>query len=139
MNSVPRVRLPVAASESFLTVLFAAYLQMDEFFAAVESAVKATKLAPAWPEGFLTLARAQINFGELDLGLETLKRAITLPAEDTEVKREIHEEFERVIALVEQKSKIEQASLGGRIVRGQFVSKSERMLHESGEHEKARS
>lgn len=107
-------------------VCFLVFLQQDNFFAAVECAEKATKLNPSWPEAFLTLARAQINFGELTLALESLKRAITLPTDDAEVKASIAHEFERVVALIEEQKSLEKNSGGGRVVRGQFVSKEER-------------
>ncbi|GMF31720.1 unnamed protein product [Phytophthora fragariaefolia] len=49
-----------------------------EDFQAVQFARKATELAPTWSDGFLTLARCQLNFGELKLSLEALEKVRTM-------------------------------------------------------------
>jgi tetratricopeptide (TPR) repeat protein len=102
-------------------------MEMDQFFSAIEAAERATKISPKWPDGFLTLARAQINFGELEIALETLKYAITLPVTDKDVKESIGAEFQRAMELLEQRNKLEETSFGGRVVRGHFISKEECM------------
>ena len=40
-------------------------LEVEQHWGAIRSASQATEIAPAWPEGFLTLARAQLAFGEV--------------------------------------------------------------------------
>jgi hypothetical protein len=44
-----------------------AHLELGEWFPAVTAATRATELAPQWAPGWLTLGRAQLNFGEFDL------------------------------------------------------------------------
>ncbi|KAG7393785.1 Tetratricopeptide repeat protein 33 [Phytophthora pseudosyringae] len=57
-------------------LLAQASMAVYEDFQAVQFARKATELAPTWSDGFLTLARCQLNFGELTLALEALKQAV---------------------------------------------------------------
>uniref|UniRef100_M4BXJ5 Uncharacterized protein n=1 Tax=Hyaloperonospora arabidopsidis (strain Emoy2) TaxID=559515 RepID=M4BXJ5_HYAAE len=59
-------------------LLAQASMALYEDFQAVLFARKATDLAPTWSDGFLTLARCQINFGELTLALEALLQAVEL-------------------------------------------------------------
>ncbi|KAL8008132.1 putative 43kDa postsynaptic protein [Plasmopara halstedii] len=69
--------LAVDPSNAALYDLMAqASMAVYEDFQAVQYALKTTKLAPTWSEGFLTLARCQLNFGELTLALEALKQAV---------------------------------------------------------------
>ncbi|KAF4035182.1 putative TPR region domain-containing protein [Phytophthora infestans] len=57
-------------------LLAQASMAVYEDFQAIQFARKATKLAPTWSDGFLTLARCQLNFGELALAREALKQAV---------------------------------------------------------------
>lgn len=55
-------------------LLAQASMAVYEDFQAVQFVRKATELAPTWSDGFVTLARCQLNFGELALALKTLKQ-----------------------------------------------------------------
>jgi len=70
-------------------------------------------LAPAWSPGYHTLARAQINFGELELGAINLKKSLQLTPDNKEVK----EDLKWVATLLKQKAKFEK-SKGVTVVRG---------------------
>ncbi|KAG6609431.1 Tetratricopeptide repeat protein 33 [Phytophthora cinnamomi] len=59
-------------------MLAQASMAVYEDFQAVQFARKAIELAPTWSDGFLTLARCQLNFGELNLALEALEEAAKL-------------------------------------------------------------
>jgi tetratricopeptide (TPR) repeat protein len=45
---------------------------------SVSSAEKAVSLLPDWCEGHLTLARCRLNFGEIELALQSFKTAVSL-------------------------------------------------------------
>lgn len=57
-------------------LLAQASMAVYEDFQAIQFARKTIELAPTWSEGYLTLARCQLNFGELALAAEALKRAV---------------------------------------------------------------
>jgi len=40
------------------------FMEMDEYFKAIKMAEEVVRLEPQWVIGYLTLGRAQINFGE---------------------------------------------------------------------------
>lgn len=67
-----------------------ALLQLGEYFDGIEAAERCVALLPGWPPGVLTLGRAQLGFGELDLALATFQRALAMPW--PELKEELKEE-----------------------------------------------
>eukprot|EP00049_Salpingoeca_infusionum_P014065 m.262032 g.262032 ORF g.262032 m.262032 type:complete len:223 (-) comp15586_c0_seq2:3633-4301(-) len=44
---------------------------LEEYFPAVQAAEQAVKKKPEWVEGWLTLGRCQMNYGEVHVALET--------------------------------------------------------------------
>ncbi|KAK8800864.1 hypothetical protein WA588_001695, partial [Blastocystis sp. NMH] len=54
------------------------HLLQDRPFGAVKYALKSVALKPDWCEGYITLARAQREMGEVDLSLDSYKKAISL-------------------------------------------------------------
>lgn len=48
-------------------------LELGETFEAIKEATKAVEIAPTWGEGFITLARCQRNFGEIELCLKSFE------------------------------------------------------------------
>ena len=67
--------LGMDASNAVLYELLAqASMAVYEDFQAVVYARRATDLAPAWSDGFLTLARCHLNFGELTLARDALQQ-----------------------------------------------------------------
>jgi len=50
-------------------------LELGENFDAIKAATRATELAPGWAPGWLTLGRAQLNWGDLDFAKETFGKA----------------------------------------------------------------
>ena len=63
---------------------------------AVRSAEAAAELLPFWAEGHLTLARAQLNLGEIKLALESFSRAANLDPEN------IHPEIRTELVATEE-------------------------------------
>ena len=90
-----------------------AYMEMGHDFAAVQAAqevrlvissafveikriqfspiCQAVKVDPSWVRGHWTLARAQRNFGELELSRESFKRVIEMQPGNDDVKGELEE------------------------------------------------
>jgi len=70
-------------------------LELKEDFKAIKAAEKCVLLAPNFVYGYLTLGRAQINLGELEMALETFKKATQFSANE-----EIEEELRRTAELI---------------------------------------
>ena len=66
-------------------------LHFDKFLPAIHAAEEATRLAPDWPEGFVTLARAQREFGEIEMAVENMKKALSLDKTNLEYLAEHNE------------------------------------------------
>ena len=71
----PALRRAIAATHELRAQ---ALLELDRTFDAIAAASRAVRCAPSSPWAHLTLGRAQLNFGELDLALITLERAVAL-------------------------------------------------------------
>jgi tetratricopeptide (TPR) repeat protein len=55
-------------------LLAQACMALYEDFRAIQFALKATELDPSWGEGFHTLARCQLNYGELELAFKHINK-----------------------------------------------------------------
>ncbi|BDA43397.1 probable tetratricopeptide repeat protein 33 [Coccomyxa sp. Obi] len=53
-------------------------LDAGQPWAAIQSAMKATSLDSSWAEGFLTLSRAQFNYGEPEEALNSINEVLRL-------------------------------------------------------------
>lgn len=53
-------------------------IELGRTFEAIKSSTAATELAPNFAAAFLTLGRAQLNFGEPEYAVQSLERAIKL-------------------------------------------------------------
>ena len=62
-------------------------------FGAVKYAMKSLDVKPEWCEGHVTLARAQREMGEVNLSLESYKKAIALLDEATSLNENEKEEL----------------------------------------------
>ncbi|KAG9457184.1 hypothetical protein H6P81_001692 [Aristolochia fimbriata] len=61
-------------------------LEIGDAWSAIKAAVRATELEPLWPEAWVTLGRAQLNFGEPDASLESFDRALSIKPDITEAQ-----------------------------------------------------
>ncbi|XP_073013444.1 uncharacterized protein [Typha latifolia] len=66
------------------------FLELGDAWKALKSATRATQLEPSWPEAWLTLGRAQLNFGEPDSSIESFDKALAMTPdyEEARVDRE---------------------------------------------------
>ncbi|XP_014620626.1 tetratricopeptide repeat protein 33-like isoform X2 [Glycine soja] len=53
-------------------------LETGDAWNALKAATRATELDPSWAEAWVTLGRAQLNFGEPDNAIESFDRALAL-------------------------------------------------------------
>lgn len=77
-------------------LLAQASMALFEDFRAIQFALRATKLAPNWGDGFHTLARCHLNYGELELALQHINKAIELDGVLDELVAD-REEIERLL------------------------------------------
>ncbi|GMH00919.1 hypothetical protein Nepgr_002758 [Nepenthes gracilis] len=61
-------------------------LEIEDAWGALKAATRATELEPSWSEGWITLGRAQLNFGEPDSAVESFDKALALQPESTEAR-----------------------------------------------------
>ncbi|KAI6690992.1 hypothetical protein NL676_027820 [Syzygium grande] len=53
-------------------------LEIGDAWGALKAAIRATELDPSWAEAWITLGRAQLNFGEPDSAIASFDRALSL-------------------------------------------------------------
>jgi tetratricopeptide (TPR) repeat protein len=68
-----------------------AYMSEDMYLEAIKSAESAIFYHPEWAEGWLTLARSQRNFGEVELSASSFKKALEFDATNAEILSEFRE------------------------------------------------
>ncbi|XP_027333012.1 tetratricopeptide repeat protein 33 [Abrus precatorius] len=61
-------------------------LEIGDAWNALKAATRATELQPSWAEAWVTLGRAQLNFGEPDNAIESFDRALALKPEYEEAQ-----------------------------------------------------
>ncbi|KAG8378213.1 hypothetical protein BUALT_Bualt08G0114400 [Buddleja alternifolia] len=61
-------------------------LELGEAWSALKAAARATELEPKWAEAWITLGRAQLNFGEPDSAIESFDKALAIKPDSMEAK-----------------------------------------------------
>ncbi|XP_044510103.1 tetratricopeptide repeat protein 33 [Mangifera indica] len=61
-------------------------LEIGDAWNALKAATRATELEPSWAEAWITLGRAQLNFGELDSAIESFDKALAIKPDSEEVQ-----------------------------------------------------
>ncbi|KAL0314368.1 UNVERIFIED_CONTAM: Tetratricopeptide repeat protein 33 [Sesamum angustifolium] len=61
-------------------------LELGEAWNALKAATRATELEPRWAEAWVTLGRAQLNYGEPDCAIESFDKALALKPDSVEAK-----------------------------------------------------
>lgn len=61
-------------------------LELGDTWRALTAATRATEVEPSWPEAWVTLGRAQLNFGEPDKSIESFDRALAIKPDYSDAK-----------------------------------------------------
>ncbi|GLT84920.1 hypothetical protein SLE2022_031280 [Rubroshorea leprosula] len=61
-------------------------LEVGDAWNALKAATRATELEPSWAEAWVTLGRAQLNFGEPDSAIESFDRALAVKPDSMEAQ-----------------------------------------------------
>ncbi|KAJ0085616.1 hypothetical protein Patl1_08248 [Pistacia atlantica] len=61
-------------------------LEIGDAWNALKAATRATELEPSWAEAWITLGRAQLNFGEPDSAMESFDKALAIKPDSEEVR-----------------------------------------------------
>ncbi|KAJ0256555.1 TPR_REGION domain-containing protein [Hirschfeldia incana] len=65
------------------------FLEIGDPWKALKSATRATEIDPSWAEAWITLGRAQLNFGEPDSAIRSFETALSINAESKEAKEDL--------------------------------------------------
>ncbi|XP_020573722.1 tetratricopeptide repeat protein 33 [Phalaenopsis equestris] len=61
-------------------------LEIGDTWNALKAAARATELEPAWSEAWITLGRAQLNFGEPGMAIESFDKALLIQPSNEEAQ-----------------------------------------------------
>ncbi|XP_031281597.1 tetratricopeptide repeat protein 33 [Pistacia vera] len=61
-------------------------LEIGDAWNALKAATRATELEPSWAEAWITLGRAQLNFGEPDSAMESFDKALAMKPDSEEAR-----------------------------------------------------
>uniref|UniRef100_A0A0D9VH06 Uncharacterized protein n=1 Tax=Leersia perrieri TaxID=77586 RepID=A0A0D9VH06_9ORYZ len=61
-------------------------LEVGDAWRALTAVTRATELDPLWPEAWVTLGRAQLNFGEPDSAVASFDKALAIKPDNDEAK-----------------------------------------------------
>ncbi|OWZ24541.1 hypothetical protein PHMEG_000358 [Phytophthora megakarya] len=95
-----------AENAALYELLAQASMAVYDDFLAVQFARKTTELAPTWSDGFLTLARCQLNFGELALALDALNQVSAVNLNDGEETEEMASDRRDIEQLLLQQAQV---------------------------------
>jgi tetratricopeptide (TPR) repeat protein len=132
--------LTLAPTDHFLWDLKSqVLLHFDKFLPAIKAAEEVVRLAPAWSEGYVSLARAQREFGEIEWALGNMQTAQGLDKNNVEYANELTEIEGLVAQLHSARAKYEaekqhHASCGGGNCRHASQSDSDKsclVVHQS--------
>ncbi|GLT55186.1 hypothetical protein SLA2020_283300 [Shorea laevis] len=82
-------------------------LEIGDSWNALKAATRATELEPSWAEAWITLGRAQLNFGEPDSAIESFDKASAIKPDSGEAQ----EDKQSAINLVKRRKQLHSAGL----------------------------
>ncbi|KAJ8762861.1 hypothetical protein K2173_022990 [Erythroxylum novogranatense] len=65
-------------------------LELGDAWNALKAATRATEMEPSWAEAWITLGRAQLNFGEPDGAIDSFDRALAIKPDSKEAQDDKH-------------------------------------------------
>ncbi|XWS25067.1 hypothetical protein CRYUN_Cryun27aG0039200 [Craigia yunnanensis] len=83
-------------------------LEIGDAWSALKSATRATELEPSWAEAWITLGRAQLNFGEPDSAIESFDRALAFKPDSVEAQ----DDRKTAIHLIKRRKQLHSSGLG---------------------------
>ncbi|KAH7567961.1 hypothetical protein ACOSP7_009738 [Xanthoceras sorbifolium] len=77
-------------------------LEIGDAWNALKAAIRATELEPSWVEAWITLGRAQLNFGEPDSAMESFDKALAIKPDSEEAR----DDRQTVLHLVKRRKQL---------------------------------
>ncbi|KAJ9560321.1 hypothetical protein OSB04_005481 [Centaurea solstitialis] len=82
-------------------------LEIGETWKSLMAATRATQLEPSWAEAWVTLGRAQLNYGEPDSAIESFDRALAIKPDFVEAK----EDRQTALHLIKKRKQLHSSGL----------------------------
>ncbi|XP_038884189.1 tetratricopeptide repeat protein 33 [Benincasa hispida] len=82
-------------------------LEVGEAWGALKAATRATDLDPSWAEAWITLGRAQLNFGEPDSAIESFDRALAIKPDSGDAR----DDRQTAMHLIKRRKQLHSAGL----------------------------
>ncbi|KAJ6335753.1 hypothetical protein OIU78_012375 [Salix suchowensis] len=96
-------------------------LEIGDAWSALKAATRATELESSWAEAWITLGRAQLNFGEPDSAIESFDRALTIKPDSKEAQEDRHS----ALQLVKKRKQLHSSGLSSKENRYLVSDKTE--------------
>ncbi|KAJ6730545.1 OSMOSIS RESPONSIVE FACTOR [Salix viminalis] len=96
-------------------------LEIGDAWSALKAATRATELESSWAEAWITLGRAQLNFGEPDSAIESFDRALTIKPDSKEAQDDRHS----ALQLVKKRKQLHSSGLSSKENRYLVSDKTE--------------
>ncbi|CAK9182513.1 unnamed protein product [Ilex paraguariensis] len=96
-------------------------LEIGEAWNALKAATRAAELEPSWAEAWITLGRAQLNFGEPDKAMESFDRALAIKSESVEAQ----DDRQTALHLVKRRKQLHSSGLSATKNRYEVGDKTE--------------
>lgn len=96
-------------------------LEIGDPWSALKAATRATELESSWAEAWITLGRAQLNFGEPDSAIESFDKALAIKPDSKEAQGDRH----GALQLVKKRKQLHSSGLSSKENRYVVSDKTE--------------